>query len=121
MRPESLNANCVIGKNESILNQLNAQLMVSIEKYTYFTMAKISLIQSYLATGYTLKAAVAKTKAHDQVAAAIHKLVKERLVDINPIKNGYQFDLGSLADQPQTHVLAIIKVDQPTQLILKKN
>lgn len=89
-------------------------------KYTYFTMAKISLIQSYLATGYTLKAAVAKTQAHDQVTAAIHKLVKERLVDINPIKNGYQFDLGSLADQPQTHVLAIIKVDQPTQLILKK-
>ncbi|MFT8726554.1 MAG: MerR family transcriptional regulator [Liquorilactobacillus ghanensis] len=89
-------------------------------KYTYFTMAKISLIQSYLATGYTLKAAVAKTKAYDQVTVAIHKLVRERLVDINKIEDGYEFDLGPLADQPEIHVHAIIKADQPTQMILKK-
>ncbi|WP_281164577.1 MerR family transcriptional regulator [Liquorilactobacillus sicerae] len=90
-------------------------------KYSYYTMARISLIKSYLDSGFTLKAAVEKTQAHDQAAAAIHKLFKERISGVRRLTDGYEFDLGALKEQPDTHVVAIIKQAQPTCLLLKKD
>lgn len=88
-------------------------------KYSYFTMLKIGLIKSYLDSGFTLKASVEKTQVHDQAAEAIHKMIKERLSGVEQITDGYEFDLGQLDSQPEFHVIAKIKKNQPTKLELR--
>lgn len=90
-------------------------------KYSYYTLAQVSMIQSYLKTGYTLSAAVEKTNQHNQVSQAIRKFVSDRLTGLITIDNGFEIDFGDVCDVPDKHLVAIMTENKPTKLVLKDN
>ena len=88
-------------------------------KYSYYTLAQVSMIQSYLKTGYTLSAAVEKTNQHDQVSQAIRKFVSDRLTGLITDGQGFEIDFGDVSNLPNKHLVAIMKDDEPTELVVR--
>ncbi|AMV60270.1 transcriptional regulator, MerR family [Pediococcus damnosus] len=90
-------------------------------KYSYYTLAQVSMIESYVKTGFTLSAAVEKTNQHDQVSQAIRKFISDRLTGLVTVDNGFEIDLGEVCDVPNKHLFAILKGNEDTKLVLKDN
>ena len=88
-------------------------------KYSHFTFLKVSMIQSFINDGYTLSAAVQKTNEHSLLGKAVKQFLKERILDVKVIQDGYELDLGALEDMPDKHVYALIRKNAKTKLILK--
>lgn len=87
-------------------------------KYSYFTLAKVSLIESYLESGYSLGKAVEKAEQHSKVAQATRKIISDRLSGIKRVDDQYEVDLGEVEGAEGKHIVAILKEDSPTRLIL---
>ncbi|MDV7757417.1 MerR family transcriptional regulator [Liquorilactobacillus mali] len=88
-------------------------------KYSHFTFLKVSMIQSFINDGYTLNAAVQKTDAHSLLSKAVKQFLKERILDVTVVQNGYELNLGSIDGVPGKHVYAVIQKNANTKLILK--
>lgn len=88
-------------------------------KYSYFTLAKVSLIQSFIETGFTLNAAVAKADEHREVANALKQLVINRLSSVETLDNGFKFNLGPIEGLPGKDLIATIHTGQDTTFTLE--
>ncbi|MDN2453213.1 MerR family transcriptional regulator [Lactobacillus sp. UCMA15818] len=88
-------------------------------KYSHFTFLKVSMIQTFINDGYTLNAAVKKTNEHSLLGKAVKQFLKERILAVNIIQDGYELDLGSIDDIPGKHVYVLIQKNEKTRLILR--
>ncbi len=89
-------------------------------KYSYFTLMKVHMIQSYVVSGFTLGIAVEKAEQHEEMAQALRRVLGERLLDFKNVKNGYELDFGQVQGVVNTkHLILVLLKDQPLEFELK--
>lgn len=90
-------------------------------KYAYRTLIKVSMIQSYVESGYTLGMAVEKSSQHEEMSNAVRQLLVDRLADFKSVDNGYELDFGCVqGTAKEKHLIAIIKKGESSEFKLLK-
>lgn len=90
-------------------------------KYSYHTLMKVSMIQSYVDSGYTLSVAVEKSSKHEEMTNALKHLIGDRLRDFNILEDGYELDFGAVEGISESkNLVAVIREGQPTKFILRE-
>jgi len=90
-------------------------------KYAYRTLIKVSMMQSYVESGYTLEMAAEKSSRHEEMSNAMRHLIADRLSDFKNIEDGYELDFGDVQGVAKDkHLIAVIKRGIPTELKLLK-
>ncbi|MBU7555234.1 MerR family transcriptional regulator [Pediococcus ethanolidurans] len=91
-------------------------------KYSYRTLMKVAMIQSYVDSGYTLSVAVKKASQHEEMSNALKHLVGDRLRDFNILDDGYELDFGAVKGiSEDKSLVAVMREGQPTELVLRSN
>lgn len=91
-------------------------------KYSYHTLMKVAMIQSYVDSGYTLSVAVEKASQHEEMSNALKHLIGDRLRDFNILEDGYELDFGMVEGVSQDKsLIAIMRKDRPTEFVLRNN
>lgn len=89
-------------------------------KYSYVTLMKVHMIQSYIASGFTLNVAAEKSGLHEEMANALRRLIGERLLDFRSVKNGYELDFGHIEGTSiAKHLILVMENDQPLTFELR--
>ncbi|MFD0898371.1 MerR family transcriptional regulator [Loigolactobacillus binensis] len=89
-------------------------------KYSYFTLMKVYMIQSYMTSGFTLNAAVEKAEQHEEMAQALRRLIGERLLDFRNITEGYELDFGQIEGLAASqHLILVLQGRQPVKFELR--
>ncbi|WP_412988964.1 MerR family transcriptional regulator [Pediococcus siamensis] len=90
-------------------------------KYAYKTLMKVSMIQSYIDSGYTLSMAVKKASQHEEMSNALKHLVGDRLLDFKIIADGYEVDFGQVVGvSEKKHLIAVIRSGHPAEFVLRE-